>query len=111
MPLLRGKCDKEGYYNCMDGKRYQKCTHGAWNYPQRMPLGTLCIPGISDSFIVDRVRSGRCDRNGQWNCINDGEVTQFCACGRWTAPFLLDDGRRCATPGVSDTLDFIEELA
>lgn len=108
VPLLKGACDKEGLWNCIDGKHFQKCTHGAWNYPQRMPLGTLCVPGIGPNLIRDSVRSGRCDRNGQWNCINDGKVTQLCACGRWTDPYLLEGGRRCAPPGVSDTLQFIE---
>ena len=102
--LRTGHCEEEGFWNCIDGKKFQQCKHKYWSFPQRMALGTKCVLGLRERLAIDSIRSGRCDDDGSCNCVN-GNIVQLCACGRWSDAELLPTGVRCINPGVADTCE------
>lgn len=53
------KCSTEGQWNCLSGgKSYQRCAAGLWSISMPVAAGTSCKPGLGDSLVVAKKRSG-----------------------------------------------------
>jgi hypothetical protein len=47
-------CEDNGAWNCVDGKQYQRCAHGAWTVTQPVSAGTQCAPGVMRDIIITK---------------------------------------------------------
>ncbi len=45
-----GQCMDEGAWNCVDGRRFQRCAAGRWSTPMEMAKGVKCSPGIGKTL-------------------------------------------------------------
>lgn len=52
-------CAQNGFWNCVDGKQFQRCGSGFWTPLQPVAPGTKCVPGVMQDIVISKRRFAR----------------------------------------------------